>query len=213
MSKEISKHIVFVSGHYPIDTYYAIQTRKSFEKYTKMHGYNFYYNEEEPIEKERHSLHYMRCTIIKNASLKYIDAKWFIWVDSDVYVNNYDMKVEEQIDLTNDSILYHLFHEQNWGCYPINTGVKILNRKALVYEDEVWNLRNTTPWNEFPFEQKTIYEYILPKLHNKYIIHDPYILNCIIKAYPNKVKDALFVHMCATSTTRRNTIMKKIIID
>ena len=75
-----------------------------------------------------------------------------------MYVNKPDIKVETQIDLTNDNILYHLFHEAPWGCYPINTGVKFVNKDALAFEDCVWDLRNTHPWNTFPWEQKTIYE-------------------------------------------------------
>lgn len=98
-----------------------------------------------------------------------------------------------------------MFHEAPWGCYPINTGVKFVNRKALHFEEEIWEVRNTSPWNEFPFEQKTLYEYILPKLTpEQYKIHDPYKLNCIIKAYPNKIKDALLLHMCAMTAEERN---------
>ena len=169
-----------------------------------------YYNEEEPDDTAVHSLHYQRCLVIKKASIQYPTAKWFIWVDSDVYVNNYDMKVEDQLNLHDTKILYHLFHEKHWGCYAINTGVKFVHRNALPYEEEVWNLRNIPPWNTFPYEQKTIYEYILPKIPGKYKIHKPYILNCIRKAYPRKVKKALFVHMCASSTEERDTIMKQV---
>lgn len=76
--------IVFMSGHYPLDTYYAQETRKTFEEYTARHGYGFY-----------------------------------------------------------------LFHERPWP-YPVNTGVKIVNRDALELEEEVWSLRNTEPWCQFP---------------------------------------------------------------
>lgn len=203
----MEKSIVLVSGHYPKETYYASRTKLSIEKYAKIHGYNFYYNEDEPEDKKTSSLHFYRCLIIKKASQLYPDAKWFVWLDSDVYVNNYNLKIENQIDLTDENILYHLFHERNWGCYPINTGVKFVNRNALKYEETVWSLKNTHPWNTFPFEQKTIYEYVLPQIPNKYIIHDPYILNCIMNAYPHKVKDALFVHMCGTSVEGRNKII------
>ena len=50
----------------------------------------------------------------------------------------------------------------------------------------------------------------MPKISGQYIIHDPYVLNCIIKAYPDKIKDALFVHMCGTRENERNDIMEKI---
>lgn len=38
-------YIVFVSGHYPPTTYYPTVTRKTFERYTQMHGYGFYYDD------------------------------------------------------------------------------------------------------------------------------------------------------------------------
>ncbi len=201
-----AQNIVFISGHYPLDTYFAQQTRKSFENYTSRHGYGFYYEESEPLETEHHALHFRRCEIIQNAFIKYPSAQWFVWVDSDVYVNRPELTLESQIDLSDTSILYHLFHERPWSC-PINTGVKIVNRDALELEQEVWDLRNTPPWNQFPFEQKTIAEYILPKIPGKYIIHDPYVLNCITQLYKKKIKKALFVHMCAIPNKERNAIM------
>jgi hypothetical protein len=181
-----------------------------FEKYTNKHGYKFYYNEDEVEDTQHHILHYQRCLILQKAAIKYPDVKWFVWVDSDIYVNNYDMKVEDHINLNDENILYHLFHENNWGCYAINTGVKFVNKKALIFEEQVWNLRYTPPWTEFPWEQKAIYEYVLPQIPNQYIIHDPYILNCIMPAYPDKMKDALFIHMCAIPLEQRNNIMNNI---
>ena len=56
-----------------------------------------------------------------------------------------------------------------------------------------------------------MYEYILPKIVGNYMIHDPYVLNCIIKAYPDKMNDALFHHMCNMTETERNEIMKQIL--
>ena len=200
-------NIVIVSGHYPNDTYYSMKTREIMQNYALLHKYDFYYDEDAPCETYMSSLHFMRCESIRKASIKYPDAKWFIWVDSDVYVNfrHENLPIENFIDLSNESILYHLFHDSPWGSFPINTGVKFVNRKALKYEEEMWELRNTSPWNTFPYEQKTLYEHILPKLNNdEYIIHDPYTLNCIIKAYPNKIKNALLIHMCAMTTEERN---------
>lgn len=183
-----------------------------FEIYTNTHGYNYYYDDEPPdeIETDKHILHFRRCDIICKASIKYPNAKWFVWVDSDVYVNNYSMKVEDQIDLSDERILYHLFHENGWGCYPINTGVKFVNRDAIRYEEEVWSLRRTKPWTDFPFEQKTIYEHVLPQIPGQFIIHDPYVLNCITQAYPDKVPQSLFAHMCAYDTERRNNMMSQV---
>jgi glycosyltransferase involved in cell wall biosynthesis len=201
------KDIIFISAHYP-KVYFSEQTKKSIEKYTKIHRYGFYYEEEEPLEKEIHQLHYYRSYIIQKCAKLYPNAKWFIWLDSDVYIKNYYMKIEEHVNLNAD-MLYHLFHEYPWGCYAINTGVKIIHRNALKYEEEIWSLRNTAPWNQFPFEQKTTYEYILPKIVGKYMIHDPYVLNCITKAYPDKLNDALFHHMCNMSEQERNKIMSR----
>lgn len=201
------QEICFVSSHYPIETFFAQQTRKSFEKYTSKHGYNFFYDEDLPESEEVYVLHYQRCSSIQKASVKYPDTKWFVWVDSDVYVNKYDLPVETQIDLTDSNILYHLFHEQNWGIYPINTGVKFVNKKALGYEKSIWENKHNSPWNQFPFEQKAVYEHVLPQIPSQYIIHDPYVLNCIVKAYPDKLNDALFIHMCYSSVEERNDIV------
>ena len=204
-----SPNIIFVSSHHPVNTYYAEKTRLSFEKYTQMHGYGHYYDDEVPDETEMSALHFKRCVSLQKASKQFPDAKWFVWTDSDVFVNvnNYNMKVEDQIDLSDENIIYHLFHEAPWGAYPINTGVKFVHRNALSYEEEVWGLRNVVPW---PYEQKSIYEHILPKIPGQYIIHDPYVLNCIIKAYPYHVQSALFVHMCASTEEERNEIMRNV---
>ena len=134
-----------------------------------------------------------------------------MWVDSDVFVNpnNLHLSLESQIDLTNEDILYHTFHELPWK-YPINSGVKIVNKKAIKYEEEMWELRNTKPWNSFPYEQKTLYGYIFPKLKpSEYTINDPYILNCIVKLHPDKIANALFIHMCGTSEPERNKYITK----
>ena len=207
--------IVFVSGHYPTNIYFANKTKESIIEYTSIHNYGFYYNNEEITETYVSSLHFIRCMTLSNAAKKFPDAKWFVWVDSDVYVNinKKHLSLESQIDLSNENILYHTFHEAPWGCYPINTGVKIVNRKAIHYEEEMWSLRNTSPWNQFPYEQKTLYEYIFPKLNkDQYTINDPYILNCIIEAYPTKINEALFIHMCAMSEENRNIFISKVII-
>ena len=205
--------IVFVSGHYPNNTFFANRTKESIKKYTEKHNYGFFYDNNEIKETYVSSLHFNRCQTLSDAAKKFPNAKWFVWVDSDVYVNPYknNLSLESQIDLTNEDILYHIFHEAPWGIYPINTGVKIVNIKAIKYEEEMWELRNTRPWNEFPYEQKTLYEYILPKLDKtQYTINDPYILNCIIPAYPDKINNALFLHMCSWDENKRNEYIKHI---
>lgn len=208
-------NIVFVSGHYPNNTYFATKTKESIEKYAIMHNYGFYYDNNEITETYTSSLHFIRCRTLTNAAAEFPDAKWFVWVDSDVYVNLHQshLSLESQINLTNEDVLYHTFHESPWGCYPINTGVKIVNAKAIKYEEEMWNLRNTSPWNKFPYEQKTLYEYIFPRLNKtQYTINDPYILNCIIQAYPQHVPNALFIHMCAMNESERNNYIRQQII-
>ena len=206
-----SQEIVFVSSHHPVNTYYAEKTRESFQKYTQLHNYGHYYDDSTPDETEMSALHFKRCVSLQKAAAHFPAAKWFVWTDSDVFVNpnHYHMKVEDQIDLSDDTVMYHLFHEAPWGAYPINTGVKFVNRNALKYEAEVWELRNSVPW---PYEQKAIYECILPQIPKQCKIHDPYVLNCIIKAYPYHVHNALFVHMCASSEEERNTIMRNVYI-
>ena len=202
--------IVFVSGHYPSDTPFAIATHKGFENYTARHGYGFFYDDSVPESKEMHELHYRRCVSLDKASRVFLDAKWFVWVDSDVFVNRPDIRLESCIDLSNPHYLYHLFHEKPWE-FPINTGVKIVNRDAIVMEKEIYNLRNTPPWNQFPYEQKAVAEYLLPKIGGYYKIHDPYILNYILHQPETKLKydpkNAVFIHMCTRTTNQRNKIM------
>ena len=199
----LNNEITIFSGHYPLTTQYAKLTRKIFEEYTQLHGYNFFYDEEEPTELNMNHHHFRRCNIIQKANLQFPNTKWFIWVDSDVYVNNLKIDIQSVINLDDNKILYHLFHEKPWK-FPINTGVKFINKSALKYEAKIYELRNKVEW---PFEQKAMIDYILPRIHKRYIIHDPYILNCIIKLYPKKIKNALFVHMCGTSEEERNNIM------
>lgn len=207
----MKNNITIVSGHYPNNIYFAKETKKLLEKYCLINNYNFYYDHNKNVtEKEIHHLHYQRCISLLKASKKYPDTIWFVWLDSDIYINK-NTKIEKIINLRDESILYHLFHEKPW-IYPINTGVKILHKNALIYEEEIYNLRNIKPWNIFPYEQKTLAEYILPKIKGKYIIHDPYIMNCIIKLYPDKINNALFIHMCNMTENERNyfIIKKKI---
>lgn len=203
--------ITIVSGHYPNNIYFANETKKILKNYCLYNNYNFFYdNSKDIIEYELHHLHYRRCVSIINASKKYNNTQWFVWLDSDIYVNKND-RIEDIINLDDTNILYHLFHERPW-IYPINTGVKIVNINALIYEKQIYKLRNTELYKQFPYEQKALAEYILPKIKGKYIIHDPYIMNCIIKLYPNKLNNALFIHMCNMSEIERNffIIKKKI---
>jgi hypothetical protein len=199
--------IVIVSSHYPNDILYPKLTRKTIEEYCKLHNYDFYYEESEPEEKDRCSLHYRRSEILSRIYNNYPKAEWFVWLDSDVYVRNKNLKIESKINLNDPKIIYHFFHEKPWD-YAINTGVKFVNRKAIVYEKEIWDLRKTKPWSDWPFEQKATWEYLVPKIPGKYKVHDPYVLNCIVKLYPDKLNKALFAHMCGTREPERNEHIK-----
>jgi hypothetical protein len=104
--------------------------------------------------------------------------------------------------------MYHLFHEEPWP-FPINTGVKFVSAGALGYESEVYTLRNTPPWNQFPYEQKAMAEYMLPRLRHISIVHDPYLLNNILyqwRPVHNDPKEAVFLHMCGRTVEQRNKI-------
>lgn len=212
ISKKSSK-IVIVSGHHPFDTtYFAKQTRRTIETYCSRHSYDFYYDTDIPTETKMYALHYRRCQSLIKANKMYPNAQWYIWLDSDVYANRLDLTIESQIDLSDLSIQYHLFHEKVGGyCYPINTGVKIVNKDAIHFEQEIWNNKDTPPWDKFPFEQKAIYEYVLPKIRDKCIIHDPYILNNLYYGCEEYRSNAIFVHMCNIKFNERNSIIRDIL--
>ena len=203
--------ITIVSGHYPSSTHYATLTKQILETYCQRNHYDFYYDNSEPDETEMHALHFRRCEIIQKAALQFPETSWFLWLDSDVYILQLDRSIESCIDLNEHGVLYHTFHEAPWGSYPINTGVKFVHINAINYEQMMWNIRNTPPWNTFPYEQKALYEYIFPQIPGQFKIHDPYVLNCITQAYPDKIKDALFIHLCAMSSADRNVVMQQVI--
>ncbi len=114
--------ITFVSGHYPNNIYFAIETKKLLKQYCFNNNYNFFYDNSKDInEYDIHHLHYRRCISLINAGKKYTNTLWFVWLDSDIYINK-NYKIENFINLNNTNILYHLFHEKPW-IYPINTGV------------------------------------------------------------------------------------------
>ena len=204
--KQYNSDIVLVSGHWPLTVYFATETRKSIQNYCQLHQYDFYYDEIEPIEKEVHSLHYRRCEILKRASLKFPEAKWYVWLDTDIFVYRTDLRIESAIDLSDPNILYHLFHEKPWN-YCVNTGVKFVNHKAIEIESRIWQLRNEFKWKQYPYEQKVMCDKIIPENNNQIKIHDPNILNCIEKLYP--IKDAIFVHMCYRPERERNKMMRE----
>ena len=202
--------IVFVSGHYPaID--YSKKTRRTFDDYTKRHGYGYFYDDSIPTEKEMYQLHFRRCLSIQKAAEQFPTADWYIWVDSDVFVNRPEERIESFIDLSDTTILYHLFHELPWK-YPINTGVKIVNKKALPYEKTIYDMRNDRRWKQFPYEQNVMAKFILKQIDTtKYKIHDPYVLNCIVRIHQKYIPNALFLHMCGMPANDRSNYINKFI--
>lgn len=195
--------ICIVSGHYPSGIFFAEITKKLLINYSETNQYDLYYDSETEVEHITSELHFRRCLIIKKASKAFPKAEWYIWLDTDIYVRVIDRKIEGCIDLSNKNILYHLFHEKPW-IFPVNTGVKIVNKNALHLEEEVYSKRNNCP---FPYEQKLIVEDILPKYKDKIIIHNPEKLNCIYGLHDTS--NALFVHVCNRSELDRNLIILK----
>jgi len=197
--------IVLVSGHWPLDISFAINTRKTIDYYCSLHNYDFYYDEQQPTEIELHHLHFRRCDILKRAASKFPNAKWFVWLDADIFVNRMDTTIESVIDLSDTNILYHFFYETERNKKNVNTGVKFVSREAIKIESDIWDLRNDDLWKRFPYEQKVINEKIIPEYSDRIIIHEPHIMNCLDRLYP--IKDGLFVHLCARTTEYRNNIM------
>jgi len=214
--------IVLVSGHWPLDVEFAVNTRKTLEHYCSLHNYDLYYDEVEPIEKEVHHLHYRRCDIMQRASLMFPDASWFVWLDTDIFVNRMDIKIESLIDLSDENILYHLFYEnptndpRGWDfkydvndTHNVNTGVKFVSREGIKTELEIWGLRNDEVWKKFPYEQKVMIEKIIPENFDRIKIHNQYVLNCIEKFHP--VQEGLFVHICGRKEEFRNQMMREVL--
>jgi len=218
-----SSDIVLVSGHWPLNTSFAINTRRTIEHYCLLHNYDFYYDDVHPLEVGVHHLHYRRCEILNRAAIKFPDARWFVWLDTDIFVNRMEFRIESVIDLSDNNILYHLFYEKPEEKYPrvwnfkydiigshnINSGVKFINRDAIKIESDIWDLRNDNKWKKFPYEQRVMVEKIIPENFDRIIIHTPYILNCIDLFYP--IQDALFVHLCGRSEKFRNTFMAELL--
>ncbi len=198
--------IVLVSGHWPLTIEFAIKTRQSIAHYCSICQYDFHYDEVEPTEKEVHALHYRRCEILQRAALKFPRARWYVWLDTDVFAYRIDLRIESIIDLSDTNTLYHLFHEKPFP-FCVNTGVKFVNRDAIKIESDIWELRKEKIWQQFPYEQKVMCDKIIPEHRNRIVIHDPYILNCIEKLYP--IDNALFVHMTGRSERFRDNFMRK----
>ena len=207
--------IVIMNAHYGKTTF-APKCSASIEKYAKKHGYNFYRAKEEDFPGDptkNHHLHMWRSLIIQDAAAQFKDAQWFLWLDSDIFVNpKKDYRLEDLIEF-DPRMLYYTTHERPWGIDIINTGFKIVNREALKYEEEIWSLRDTHPWNTFTFEQKTLWGKIFPQIPGRFCVLDDQVLNCIVKAFrdhPRIMDNSLFIHLCNMSLDERNAYMDKV---
>lgn len=196
-----SGKICIVSGHYPKGVFFTELTKKLLIEYCKNHNYELYYDAETEVPLEVSELHFRRCLILCKAQEKFPNVDWYIWLDTDIYPKMLSQPIESCIDLSDFRILYHLFHEKPWD-YPVNTGVKIVNRKAIPLEKEVYSKRFNCP---FPFEQKIMADYILPKYREQIKIHDPNQLNCIYGLH--NMDEALFLHVCNKTELERNLII------
>jgi len=146
-------------------------------------------------------LHFRRCLLLQKAAASIEDVDWFVWVDSDIYVKEFNARIEKYINLDDKNILYHVFHEKPWN-FPINTGVKFVHRKAIKWEKEIYSFKDETP---YPFEQKVVIERIFPEYRTQIKVHDPDHLNCI--KWIHDEKSALFVHLAGRSNSRRNLVI------
>jgi len=146
-------------------------------------------------------LHFRRCLLLQKAAASIEDVDWFVWVDSDIYVKEFNARIEKYINLDDKNILYHVFHEKPWN-FPINTGVKFVHRKAIKWEKEIYSFKDETP---YPFEQKVVIERIFPEYRTQIKVTDPDHLNCI--KWIHDEKSALFVHLAGRSNSRRNLVI------
>ena len=197
----MNSKICFVSGHYPKGVFFTDLTKRLLVNYCNLNDYDLYYDDFTKVDHVISEFHFRRCLIIKKASEAFPNADWYIWLDTDIYIKTPEKRIESFIDLNQSNILYHLFHEKPWE-YPINTGVKIVSKNALKIEDEIYSMRMGCP---FPYEQKIMVDYVLPKYNNQIIIHDPENLNSIYRIHDNT--NALFIHVCNTSELDRNLII------
>jgi len=206
----LAQPLVLMNAHVGECTF-AGQCKKSVEAYAKLHGYNVYH---EPatafpgdVEKSYHK-HFWRSLVVQHAAKAYPEAQWFVWLDSDIYINSArkDTRLEDLLEF-DPFMLYYTTHEKPWGIDLINTGFKVVNRNALCYEQEIWESRDTIPWNTFTFEQLTLWNKIFPRIPGRFCIKENKELNCIIKAYkssPHILAKGVFMHMCNMTREERD---------
>jgi len=199
----VREKICIVSGHYPNQVLYAKMTRLILDQYCKLHQYDFYYDAETPVPLITSEYHFRRCLLLTQASEAFPECHWYVWLDTDIYVQCMHRRIEECIDLSDPTILYHVFHEKPW-LYPVNKGVKFIHKSVIHWEKEIYSKREECP---YPFEQKLVIDYIIPTYGNKVKIHDPEKLNCLYKVHDPK--SALFIHVCSYQQFERNLIILK----
>lgn len=197
------RKICIVSGHFPKGVLFTHLTQNILKKYAEIHQYSLYYDSETPVPMIVSELHFRRCILLKKASEVFPECEWFLWLDTDVYIQQMEKRIEEFMDLSDPTILYHVFNEKPWH-FPVNTGVKFVHRNAIHWEDEIYSKRKGCP---FPYEQKVVIDYIVPTYGSKVKIHDPEKLNCLYGTHRHEV--ALFVHVCSRSEVNRNLIILK----
>jgi len=193
--------LCLVSGHYGSSPPFAKLTEKILSAYAQHHRYDFFYDRLTPCPMKTADLHFRRCLLLQKAAASIEDVDWFVWVDSDIYVKEFNARIEKYINLDDKNILYHVFHEKPWN-FPINTGVKFVHRKAIKWEKEIYSFKDETP---YPFEQKVVIERIFPEYRTQIKVHDPDHLNCI--KWIHDEKSALFVHLAGRSNSRRNLVI------
>jgi hypothetical protein len=204
-------NIVILHGHVGECTF-ADLCRSSKETYANIHGYQFYH---EPASSfpgdtlKSYHMHFWRSLIVQRAAAAHPNSQWFVWLDSDMYVNKErsQTRLEDLVEF-DPWMLYYTTHEKPWGIDLINTGFKVIHREALKYEEEIWSCRDTMPWNTFTFEQLTLWNKIFPQIPGRYCIKDNKELNCLIKAYktqPDVLKNGVFMHMCNMTLEERNS--------
>jgi hypothetical protein len=208
-NKTPSDHIVIMNAHYGVCTF-AETCKNSVQTYAALHGYHFFHQPASEFPgnpANSYEFHFWRSYVVQRAAEAFPGAKWFLWLDSDIYVNatQQNTRLQDLIEF-DPYILYYTTDEKPWGIDIINTGFKLVNRDALKYEEEIWQCRDTTPWNTFTFEQLTLWNKIFPQIPGRYCIKENKKLNCIIKAYRNTpyLAEGLFIHMCNMSKEERN---------
>lgn len=203
-------NITIFTYYYPNNNYSALVCQESIRKYCLIHGYNFYLSITVPYNDDIILRYFMKLKVIEEAIIAFPETEWFLWLDSDIYIENYDMKIEENIDFSGKT-KYHFFHEKPWG-FKLNSGVRFIHKSDIQHELSIFSFYETGKYSEkTAYEQGAIIDY-LSNIKDEYLIHDPYILNCIYFIHKKYVKRALFIHLAGAHLfgVDRNIYMENI---